>query len=112
MQVFVAPVLVPRDNFLAAIDGATNAICFAGKSSGAGRGERDCDYVLVGPGAGGGPTAVAVLGDVYELARGERKFSGVRALIAPGILKLQPEDEIDVLVLCSLCRQGPRRHRR
>jgi len=95
VQVYVAPALVQHDNFLASVDGATNAICFAGKSSGGGRGERDCDYVLVGPGAGGGPTAVAVLGDVYELARGERKFSGVPSLIAPGTLRLQPEDDIN-----------------
>jgi homoserine dehydrogenase len=95
VQLFVAPALVGGDNFLASIDGATNAICFAGKSSGSGRGERDCDYVLVGPGAGGGPTAVAVLGDVYELARGERKFRGVPSLISPGSLRPQPEDEID-----------------
>ena len=95
VQVFVSPALVPHENFLAGIDGATNAICFAGKSSSGGRGERDCDYVLVGPGAGGGPTAVAVLGDVYELARGERKFSGVPSLIAPGTLKVQPEADID-----------------
>jgi homoserine dehydrogenase len=95
VQVFVSPALVQQENFLAGIDGATNAICFAGKSSSGGRGERDCDYVLVGPGAGGGPTAVAVLGDVCELARGERKFSGVPSLIVPGTLKVQPEDDID-----------------
>src|SRR4029434_3180926 len=96
VQVFVAPALVPRENFLASVDGATNAVCFAGKSSGAARGERDCDYVLVGAGAAGGPTAVAVLGDVCELARGERKFFGVPSLIPPGALKLQAEEEIDV----------------
>src|SRR5262245_53695897 len=96
VQVFVTPVLVSRENFLAGVDGATNAVCFAGKSSSAGRGERDCDYVLVGPGAGGGPTAVAVLGDVCELARGQRRFTGVPSLIAPGTLKLQREEEIDV----------------
>jgi homoserine dehydrogenase len=96
VQVFVAPALVPGENFLAGVDGATNAICFAGKSSSAGRGERDCDYVLVGPGAGGGPTAVAVLGDVCELARRERRFSGAPALVPAGTLKLQREDEIDV----------------
>ncbi|MBM4262032.1 MAG: homoserine dehydrogenase [Deltaproteobacteria bacterium] len=95
VQIFVAPALVQRENFLAGIDGATNAICFAGKSSSGGRGERDCDYTLVGPGAGGGPTAVAVLGDVCELARGERRFFGVPSLIAPGALKLQSENEID-----------------
>ena len=96
VQVFVSPALVARDNFLASVDGATNAICFAGKNSSAGRGERDCDYVLVGPGAGGGPTAVAVLGDVCELARSERKFSGVPSLIPPGMLKRQAENDIDV----------------
>jgi homoserine dehydrogenase len=94
VQVFVSPVLVPRDNFLAGIDGATNAICFAGEKSGGGRGERDCDYVLVGPGAGGGPTAVAVLGDVYELACGGVVGAGAPALVRPGVLKLQAEEDI------------------
>ena len=96
VQVFVAPALISGENFLASVDGATNAVCFAGRSSSASRGERDCDYVLVGPGAGGGPTAVAVLGDVYELARGERKFSGIPSLVPSGRLQLQPEDEIDL----------------
>jgi homoserine dehydrogenase len=96
VQVLVSPVLLPRDNFLAGIDGATNAICFAGKRSGGARGERDCDYVLVGPGAGGGPTAVAVLGDVCELARGEPpRGAGLSSLVKPGTLKVQPEDEIN-----------------
>jgi homoserine dehydrogenase len=94
VQVFVSPVLLPRDNFLAGIDGATNAICFAGKKSSGGRGERDCDYVLVGPGAGGGPTAVAVLGDVCELARGGVASAGAPNLIKPGSLKLQVENDI------------------
>ena len=95
VQVFVSPVLMPRENFLANIDGATNAICFAGNKSAAGRGNRDCDYVLVGPGAGGGPTAVAVLGDVYELARGGATSGGAPTLVRPGSLKLQAEDDID-----------------
>jgi homoserine dehydrogenase len=94
VQVYVSPVLLPRNNFLATIDGATNAICFAGKKSGGARGERDCDYVLVGPGAGGGPTAVAVLGDVCELARGGIASAGAPSLIKPGRLKLQAEDDI------------------
>ncbi len=96
VEVFVAPALVPRENFLAGVDGATNAVCFAGKSSGAGRGGRDSDYVLVGPGAGGGPTAVAVLGDVCELARGERRFGGVPSLVSPGTLKLQAQEQIEM----------------
>jgi homoserine dehydrogenase len=95
VQVFVSPVLLPRENLLAGIDGATNAICFKGTRSGAGRTDRDCDYVLVGPGAGGGPTAVAVLGDVCELARGgEGRFTGLPSLVEPGTLKVQQQDEI------------------
>jgi homoserine dehydrogenase len=94
VEVFVSPVLMPRNNFLANIDGATNAICFAGSKSAASRAGRDCDYVLIGPGAGGGPTAVAVLGDVYELARG-----GTKGRNAPGYkpsgLKLQEPDRIE-----------------
>jgi homoserine dehydrogenase len=95
VQVFVSPVLIARDHFLASIDGATNAICFKGRKSGEQR-ERDRDYVLVGPGAGGGPTAVAILGDVYELARaGESRQAGLSSLVKPNQLKIQPENEID-----------------
>jgi homoserine dehydrogenase len=95
VQVFVSPVLMPRENLLAGIDGATNAICFKGRESGS-RSERDCDYILVGPGAGGGPTAVAVLGDVCELARGSQsRFSGLPSLVPQGALTVQPEDQID-----------------
>jgi homoserine dehydrogenase len=96
VQVFVSPVLLPRENFLAGIDGAVNAICFKGARSGAARAGRDCDYVLVGPGAGGGPTAVAVLGDVCEVARsGEGRFAGLPNLMQARTLKVQPEGEID-----------------
>jgi homoserine dehydrogenase len=96
VQVFVSPVLMARDNFLAGIDGATNAICFNGKKSGGARRSRDCDYVLVGPGAGGGPTAMAVLGDVCELARAKPGwFTGLPSLVPPGSLTLQPEDDIE-----------------
>ncbi|HXG50903.1 MAG TPA: homoserine dehydrogenase [candidate division Zixibacteria bacterium] len=96
LQAFVSPVLVPRENLLADIDGPTNAICFKGERSGSGRRGRDCDYILAGPGAGGGPTAVAVLGDVCELARGGgRRFCGLPSLMPPGAVTLQPEEEID-----------------
>ncbi|MPZ76923.1 MAG: homoserine dehydrogenase [Deltaproteobacteria bacterium] len=96
VQVFVSPVLMPQDNLLAGIDGATNAICFKGRKSAGPRCDRDCDYVLVGPGAGGGPTAMAVLGDVCELARAkERRFAGLPSLVEPGILTAQPENDID-----------------
>ena len=95
LQVFVSPVLLSREHFLAGIDGAINAICFKGKKSGQSV-ARDCDYVLVGPGAGGGPTAVAVLGDVCEIARGgQGRFSGVPSLLEPGAVQVQSQDEIN-----------------
>ena len=51
---------------------------------------------MVGPGAGGGPTAVAILGDVCELARGgQSRFGGLPNLVQPGTLKVQPQEEID-----------------
>lgn len=96
VQMFVSPVLMPRENFLANIDGSTNAICFKGKRSSGTRVGHDADYVLVGPGAGGGPTATAILGDVCELARGsQHRYADLPSLMAPGSLKLQPEDEIE-----------------
>jgi homoserine dehydrogenase len=96
VQLFVAPALIPKDHFLAAVDGPTNAICFKGRKSGAGRSDRDTDYVLVGPGAGGGATAIAVLGDVCELARGRgNRSAGLPSLIKPGRLSLQPQDDLE-----------------
>ena len=96
LELFVTPALVSQDHFLAAIDGATNAICFKAKKSGSGRIDRDFDYVLVGPGAGGGPTAVALLGDVCELARGRgARTAGLPSLLKPGMLKVQAENDIE-----------------
>ena len=57
----VHPVLLPHDHPLSAIRGATNAIFIEGPS---------VDTLLfAGPGAGGDPTATAVLGDVIDAAR-------------------------------------------
>lgn len=107
IEAFVAPVLVLRSHFLSTIDGPTNAIFFKGKRSqqrpvkGKGGKQRplqegrDWNYAFVGPGAGGGPTAVAILGDVCELAQGRgRRLPGPPSLIAPGIVTVQSEDQI------------------
>ncbi|MCZ6625518.1 MAG: homoserine dehydrogenase [Deltaproteobacteria bacterium] len=100
IQAYVAPVLVPHDHFLSAIDGPTNAIFFKGKRSGLDRNEnqvesRDWNYVFVGPGAGGGATAVAIMGDVCELARGRRQRLGCPpTLTAPGTLTVQSKSQI------------------
>ncbi len=57
----VHPVLLPTDHPLASIRGATNAIFIEGPA---------IDTLLfAGPGAGGDPTATAVLGDVIDAAR-------------------------------------------
>jgi homoserine dehydrogenase len=57
----VHPVMLPREHPLAPIHGAMNAIFIEGPS---------IDQLLfAGPGAGGDPTASAVLGDVIDAAR-------------------------------------------
>lgn len=57
----VHPAMVPSDHPLASIRGATNAVFIEGPS---------IDSLLfAGPGAGGEPTATAVLGDVIDAAR-------------------------------------------
>ncbi len=57
----VHPAMIPTDHPLAAIRGATNAIFVAGPSI--------HELLFAGPGAGGEPTATAVLGDVIDAAR-------------------------------------------
>jgi len=61
VSVRVHPTLVPLDHPLAAVRGATNAIFVSGPSIG--------ELLFTGPGAGGDPTATAVLGDVIVAAR-------------------------------------------
>jgi homoserine dehydrogenase len=57
----VHPAMVPAEHPLASIRGATNAVFIEGPS---------IDSLLfAGPGAGGAPTATAVLGDVIDAAR-------------------------------------------
>ena len=57
----VHPTMVPRDHPLASIRGATNAVFIEGAAIGS--------LLFSGPGAGGDPTATAVLGDVIDAAR-------------------------------------------
>ena len=57
----VHPAMVPIDHPLASIRGATNAVFIEGPSIGS--------LLFSGPGAGGEPTATAVLGDVIDAAR-------------------------------------------
>ncbi len=70
--------MVPLDHPLAAIRGATNAILIQGPAVG--------ELLFAGPGAGGEPTATAVLGDVIDAARDLRSGSQVvpRISFRPG----------------------------
>jgi homoserine dehydrogenase len=73
VSVRVHPTLVPREHPLAAIRGATNAVFVEGPAIG--------QLLFSGPGAGGEPTATAVLGDVIDAAR--ELLAGVQ--VAPRI---------------------------
>jgi homoserine dehydrogenase len=76
----VHPVMIPTEHPLASIRGATNAIFIEGPS---------IDQLLfAGPGAGGEPTATAVLGDVIDAARELLAEAQVapRIRFAPGAL--------------------------
>ena len=68
-EILVAPHLVPSDHPLARVRGADNAIQIWGRSSGL--------LTLSGPGAGGPPTATAVVGDLAAIARGAGGFGGL-----------------------------------
>jgi homoserine dehydrogenase len=60
----MTPCLVPKDSPLGQLQGGTNMVVLEGSSVG--------QIVLRGPGAGMGPTASAVMGDVIDIARGLR----------------------------------------
>jgi homoserine dehydrogenase len=61
VSVRVHPALIPRSHPLASIRGATNAVFLEGPAIG--------QLLFAGPGAGGEPTATAVLGDIIDAAR-------------------------------------------
>ncbi len=60
----MTPCLVPAESPLGQLQGGTNMVVLEGHAVG--------QIVLRGPGAGAGPTASAVMGDIIDLARGVR----------------------------------------
>lgn len=64
LEARMSPCLVPMTSPLGQLEGATNMVVLEGDSAG--------QIVLRGAGAGQGPTASAVMGDVCDLARGIR----------------------------------------
>ncbi|MGK2923486.1 MAG: homoserine dehydrogenase [Methyloceanibacter sp.] len=59
----VHPTMVPKDTAIANVDGVSNCVAIDGDFVG--------DVMLIGPGAGGGPTASAVMSDIIDIARGQ-----------------------------------------
>ena len=71
VSVRVHPAMIPRSHPLAAVGGAYNAVFVESQSAGR--------LMFYGPGAGGSPTASAVLGDLVTVARNR-----VRGAVGPG----------------------------
>jgi len=57
----VHPTMIPARSAIAQVDGVLNCVAVTGDFSG--------DIMLVGPGAGAGPTASSVVGDIADIAR-------------------------------------------
>jgi len=102
VAVRVHPAMVPNDHPLAAVRESFNAVFVQGSAVG--------DLMFYGRGAGGGPTASAVLGDVVDaaanLAKGTHASIGtfgtadlrpVDDLVSPFYLNLEVSDEPGVL---------------
>lgn len=76
----MSPCLVPKSSPLGQLEGATNMVVLEGDAVGR--------VVLRGAGAGEGPTASAVMGDICDIARGFRL--PVFGQPAAGLAKAQP----------------------
>jgi homoserine dehydrogenase len=61
LEISVRPMMIPRSSQLAKVSGAVNSIMLVGDKGG--------HTTITGRGAGGEPTAVAVLSDVVQIAR-------------------------------------------
>ncbi|DAZ94217.1 TPA: hypothetical protein N0F65_001067 [Lagenidium giganteum] len=82
ISVFVSPVVVPRENVIASIGGATNLVNI--------RSSNLLSSAYVGQGAGRFPTANSVMNDVIQLARGEGPFDPFKQTRS---VALQPDFE-------------------
>jgi homoserine dehydrogenase len=75
----VHPVLVPRDHILASVNGAFNSILVLGEFMGPSN--------LYGLGAGAGPSAVGVMGDIIQACR--YKLTGQKLPVSPFSIPLK-----------------------
>ncbi|MGI9386366.1 MAG: homoserine dehydrogenase, partial [Methyloligellaceae bacterium] len=58
----VHPTMVPKHSAIAEVDGVTNCVAVQADAAG--------DVMLIGPGAGAAPTALSVMSDIVDIARG------------------------------------------
>ena len=85
ISVRVHPAMLPRTHPLAAVRGAFNAVFIEGAAAG--------ELMLYGRGAGGLPTASAVLGDLIDAAHHLR--AGTAARVVPRIAaRIRPSDDL------------------
>ncbi len=93
LSIRVHPAMVARDHPLAGVRGAFNAIFIEGDAAG--------ELMLYGQGAGGRPTASAVVGDLIDAVR--NRLAGTTAP-APGRLpaRLLPDAEVETEYYLSL----------
>jgi homoserine dehydrogenase len=93
VAVRVHPAMVPRDHPLAGVRGSYNAVFIEGEASG--------ELMLYGRGAGGRPTASAVLGDIVDAAHNLR--AGGRGRAAPRArCEIRPIDELETQYYLTL----------
>ncbi len=99
VEVRVHPCLVPAGSPLARVDGVYNAVVADGDFVGR--------VTFEGRGAGGGPTASAVVADLIDIARGHRPpFFGADATDAPPVLPILAHHGAYYLRLVVLDRPG------
>jgi homoserine dehydrogenase len=85
ISVRVHPAMLPRTHPLAAVRGAFNAVFIEGAAAG--------ELMLYGRGAGGLPTASAVLGDLIDAAHHLRAHAPAR--VAPRVgARIRPDDDL------------------
>ena len=100
LAVRVHPVMLPTTHPLASVRGSFNAVFVQGSAVG--------ELMFYGRGAGGNPTASAVLGDLIDAALNLRKGSSA-SIGALGEVPIRPIDELESGVLRAPRRGRPAR---
>ncbi len=96
LDIRVHPTLISQDHPLASVQGVQNAIVLGGEPLG--------EVMLQGPGAGAGPTASAVVGDVVNVAATLRADSGYHPLLGAPATRPIPQLPMDEVQTCFYTR--------